>query len=98
VTLVVSNTARLWLVWRFVHIQPFNRHYFRLALPAGIAGGVMVAVHFALRNGSWPVDLVGTGLAGAAVYVAVLLPFGLAPAERRAIRRILGREAGPEGT
>jgi hypothetical protein len=58
----------------------------------------MVAVHLALRNGSWPVDLVGTGLAGAVVYVAVLLPFGLAPAERRAIRRIIGRETEPEGT
>jgi O-antigen/teichoic acid export membrane protein len=94
VTLVVSNTARLWLVWRFVHIQPFNRHYFRLALPAGIAGGAMVAAHLALQHGSWPVDLVGTGLVGAIVYVAVLLPFGLAPAERRAIGRILGRVNG----
>src|SRR5439155_8049604 len=33
VTLVVSNAARLYLVWRFVHIQPFNRYYARLALP-----------------------------------------------------------------
>jgi O-antigen/teichoic acid export membrane protein len=96
VTLVISNAARLWLVWRFVHVQPFDRHYVRLAVPTAVAAAVMVGVHFVLGDGSWPVDLVGTGVAGAVAYVAVLLPFGLAPAERRAIKRIVGRGPGKE--
>ena len=31
--LVVSNTLRLWLVWRFVRIQPYDRYYARLLIP-----------------------------------------------------------------
>jgi O-antigen/teichoic acid export membrane protein len=96
VTLVVSNTARLWLVWRFVHIQPFDRNYVRLAIPAATAGIVMVVIHLALRGSSWPVDLIATGAAGAIAYVPMLVAFGLAPAERRAVTRILGRES-PSG-
>src|SRR5439155_18868733 len=60
VTMVVSNAGRLYLVWRFVHIQPFNRHYVRLSVPAAVGGLVMLAVHLALRHGAWQVDLVGT--------------------------------------
>lgn len=96
VTLMVSNTARLWLVWRFVHIQPFNRHYFRLAVPASLTAVAMIAVHVALRHGSWPVDLVGTGVVGGGVYLVTLLAFGLAPAERRAIKAVLGRRGAGE--
>jgi hypothetical protein len=96
VAIVVANALRLWLVWRFVHIQPFDRHYSRLALPAGAAGGAMLAIHLALRDGSWPADLVGTAAAGLIAYVGSMLAFGLAPAERRAIRTILGR-AGASG-
>src|SRR5207249_6837552 len=54
VTLTASNGVRLYLVWRFVHIQPFDRHYARLAIPAAAGGGAMVAVHLALRHGAWP--------------------------------------------
>src|SRR4029077_5875723 len=50
VTLAASNAVRLWLVWRFVKIQPFNRHYARLAIPTAIAGAVMLAVHLVLRH------------------------------------------------
>ena len=91
VAIVVANGLRLWLVWRFVHIQPFDRRYFRLALPAGAAGGAMVAVHLALRGGSWPLDLLGTGAAGACVYFVALLAFGLAPEERRALAKLIRR-------
>ena len=90
VTLVVSNTARLYLVWRFVRIQPFTRQYLRLAIPAAAGGLVMAAVHLALRHGAWPVDLLATGIAGAIAYAVVLLAAGLTPAERRAIARVLG--------
>jgi O-antigen/teichoic acid export membrane protein len=91
ITLAVSNGIRLLLVWRFVHIQPFNRHYVRLAVPAAVGGGAMLAVHLALRGGSWPVDLVVSALVGAAVYAAVLLAVGLTPTERDALARIMGR-------
>jgi len=90
VTLVVSNTARLYLVWRFVRIQPFTRQYLRLAIPAAAGGLVMAAVHLALRHGAWAVDLLATGIAGAIAYAVVLLAAGLTPAERRAIARVLG--------
>ena len=95
VTMVVSNAGRLYLVWRFVHIQPFNRHYVRLVVPAAAGGLVMLAVHLALPNAAWPVDLVGTGVGGAVAYAGALVAFGLAPAERAALRRILGRGSTP---
>jgi O-antigen/teichoic acid export membrane protein len=85
VTLAASNGVRLYLVWRFV------RHYARLAIPAAAGGGAMVAVHLALRHGAWPVDLLVSALSGAAVYAAVLVWVGLAPAERAALSRVLGR-------
>jgi O-antigen/teichoic acid export membrane protein len=95
VTLVVANAARLYLVWRFVHIQPFNRYYARLAVPAGVAGLAMVGAHALLANGAWPVDLVVTGVAGAVVYGAVLIGAGLTPTERAAIGRVVaGRRGG----
>jgi O-antigen/teichoic acid export membrane protein len=94
ITLAVSNAARLYLVWRFVHIQPFDRHYARLAIPAAAAGMAMVAAHWMLRDGSWPADLVVTGLIGLVVYIGVVVAAGLAPAERAAVRRVLGARGG----
>jgi O-antigen/teichoic acid export membrane protein len=91
VTLVVANAARLYLVWRFVHIQPFNRYYARLAIPAAAGGAVMVGMHVLLRHGAWPVDLVGTGIVGSLAYAAVLLATGLTPTERTAMVRIARR-------
>jgi O-antigen/teichoic acid export membrane protein len=89
VTMVCSNAGRLYLVWRFVHIQPFDRHYVRLAVPAAAAGVVMVLVHLALRNGGWPVDLAVTGLAGLVAYLVVLVAAGLTPSERRVLGGIV---------
>jgi O-antigen/teichoic acid export membrane protein len=94
ITLTVSNSIRLWLVWRLVHIQPFNRHYVRLVIPAAASLVVMVGVNAALRGGAWPVDLVATGVAGGLVYLAVLLAFGLTPTERSAATGILSRGRG----
>ncbi len=94
-TLVVSNGLRLYLVWRLVHIQPFNRHYVRLAIPAGTAAVTMVAVHLALSHVWWPVDLVATGIAGGLVYGAVLLIAGLTPTERGALTKLLRRPRSP---
>jgi O-antigen/teichoic acid export membrane protein len=98
-TMVASNAGRLYLVWRFVHIQPFSRAYARLAIPASIAAGVMVAVHLVLRGRAWPVDLAGTAVVGGTAYVVALLLTGLTPAERAAIKRLVaGRRAARSGS
>jgi O-antigen/teichoic acid export membrane protein len=94
VTLVVANAARLYLVWRYVHIQPFDRHYARLAIPAAVGAAVMFAVHLGLRHRAWPVDLVLTGLAGGVAYAGVLVAAGLTPTERGAVGRVLGARRG----
>jgi O-antigen/teichoic acid export membrane protein len=98
-TMALSKVARLWLVWRFVHIQPFDRDYARLLLPTAIslAGGFVA--HLALRHAAWQLDLLVTALVSAVVYAAVLLAWGLPPAEQRAVRRLatalLRRGGGP---
>jgi O-antigen/teichoic acid export membrane protein len=96
-TIALSKLARLWLVWRFVHIQPFDRDYVRLAIPTAAAVAAGVAVHLLLRGQAWPVDLVGTGLAVLAVFVPTLLFWGLPDAERRTAFRLgaalVGRKA-----
>jgi O-antigen/teichoic acid export membrane protein len=90
-TMVVSNVARLYLVWRFVHIQPFNRHYLRLAIPAAATAAAMIVVHLAAGGRSWPVDLVATGLVGVVVYGIVMVIAGLTPTERAALSRLAAR-------
>jgi O-antigen/teichoic acid export membrane protein len=90
VTLVVSNVARLYLVWRFVRIQPFDRHYARLGIPAILGGLAMLGAHLLLDQAAWPLDLVVSGGVGSFVYATALLGVGLAPAERAALKRILG--------
>ncbi|MFN2590436.1 MAG: MATE family efflux transporter [Actinomycetota bacterium] len=90
-TMVFSNAARLYLVWRFVRIQPFSSDYARLAIPAVIASGGAFVAHLLCRNAGWPVDLVATGAAGVVAYAVALVGtgFGLAPSERALIRRLL---------
>ncbi len=95
VTLTVSNAVRLWLVWRFVRIQPFSRAYARLAIPAAAGLVTMVAMHLLLAGAVWWVELIVTGAVGAVVYVAVLLAFGLSPTERAAAERIRRRGRSP---
>ena len=87
-TMALSKVARLWLVWRFVHIQPFDRQYARLAIPtlAAIAAGV--GTHVSLVSASWPVDLLGTGAVVGLVYLVILVAVGLPPAEKRAALRL----------
>jgi hypothetical protein len=68
-----------------VGIQPYERTYLGLALPAGaaiLAGG---AAHVALSDSSWLASLVATALAGLVAYLA-LLPIVLPPEERAIIR------------
>jgi O-antigen/teichoic acid export membrane protein len=91
VTMAFSNLLRLYLVWRFVRIQPFTAAYARLAIPAAVGGVVMYAVHAAATGTSWPVDLLLSGVTGTLAYVAVLIPTGLTAGERRSLRRLAGR-------
>jgi O-antigen/teichoic acid export membrane protein len=88
-TLVASKAARTWLVWRFVRIQPFDRHYARIGIPAAIGGVAMLAVHLGLAGTPWPVDLIVSGVVGSLIYVAALIKWGLTRTERAAIARVL---------
>jgi O-antigen/teichoic acid export membrane protein len=96
-TITLSKLARLGLVWRFVGIQPYDRDYARLLLPAlaGAAGGV--AAHLALSSGPWQLDLVGSAVAALAGYVPVLLAVGLPGTERRAALHLAAVALGRGG-
>jgi O-antigen/teichoic acid export membrane protein/ribosomal protein S18 acetylase RimI-like enzyme len=93
-TLVFSNVFRLLLVWRFARIQPYDRHYLRLAAPTALGLLAMVGLHALLSGPKWGIDLLGTGLVGGLVYYIAFLLLGLAPGEKATIRRILRRRRG----
>jgi O-antigen/teichoic acid export membrane protein len=89
VTMAVSKVARLYLVWRFVRIQPYERSYLLLLLPtaAGFLAGL--AVHALLGGAAWYADLLGTAVAVTLVYLVVLLVVGLPASERGAVARLV---------
>jgi O-antigen/teichoic acid export membrane protein len=86
-----TNIARLLLVRRFLGIWPFDRAWLRLAVPTALCAGTIGLAHAALPVDRWFVSLVGSAVAGAAVYLAAMLVIGLAPTERAALLRILRR-------
>jgi O-antigen/teichoic acid export membrane protein len=86
ITISASNALRLLLVRRFVGIWPWDRQYVRLAIPAAACAVAMVAAHAVLHAKAWPVVLAGTAIAGAVVYLPLVLTFGLTDAEKRALR------------
>jgi O-antigen/teichoic acid export membrane protein len=90
VTFALSKWARLALVRRFVHIQPYDRHYGRLLAPALGAAMVMWALH-SIVAGSGPADLLTTGVGGALAYGVLYWGVGLTPAERRGAQAVLAR-------
>jgi O-antigen/teichoic acid export membrane protein len=95
--LVFSNALRLWLVWRFVHIEPYDRNYARLLIPTAIGALAMIGVHAAMSGPKWALDLVVTGLVGGAVYAVALYLFGLTPQEKRGVSKLaasFGRRIG----
>jgi O-antigen/teichoic acid export membrane protein len=94
-TLVFSNLFRLSLVWRFVRIQPYDRDYLRLLLPTALGAVTMLGVHSVLEGPRWAVDLLGTGVIGGLVYSTAFVLFGLTPAERGAVKRVLQRGRAP---
>jgi O-antigen/teichoic acid export membrane protein len=90
VTFALSKWARLALVRRFVHIQPYDRQYGRLVVPSLAAAGAMWLVHEALALGG-VLDLVATGGAGTIVYLGAYLVAGLTAEERRGLAKVTGR-------
>jgi O-antigen/teichoic acid export membrane protein len=88
VALAGVNSLRLWQVWRRVGIQPFDRAYARLLIPATGCAVAAVAVHALAGGGRWWVTLGLTIVAGGAAYLA-LLPAGLPVPERAEVSRWL---------
>ncbi len=89
--LIVSNALRLWLVWRFVRIQPYDRYYARLLTPSAIGATVMVAVHAVTVGPHWAIDLLATGLIGGTAYYVALLFFGLRPEEKASVMGLMAK-------
>ena len=90
VALAAVNALRLWQVWRKVGIQPFDRAYARLAIPAAGCALAAVAARAAAGDQHWWLTLAATVAAGLTAYL-VLLPAGLTVPERAEIGRWLGR-------
>jgi len=93
ITITCSNALRLYLVYRFVRIHPYDRHYARLVVPAVVTAAVMLAAHAVLGGSAWPVDLLGTAAIGGVAYLLALVVLGLTPTERTTVRRVLRRES-----
>jgi O-antigen/teichoic acid export membrane protein len=90
-TLIFSNAFRLYLVWRFVRIQPYDRYYARLLIPTAIGAIAMVGINAMFAGPRWGIDLLATGVIGGLVYYTAFLLFGLTPSEKGAVMRILRR-------
>jgi O-antigen/teichoic acid export membrane protein len=100
-TMVLSKLGRLYLVWRFVRIQPYDRPYLLLLIPTVVAALAGLGVHALLDGGAWQVDLVGTAAAVTGAYFVALVTAGLPRSERRTVTRLvsslLGRRAAGPG-
>ena len=94
ITIAASNWLRLALVRRFVGIFPWDRTYARLVVPAMVCAVVMVAVHVAVADTKWYVQLVTVAVLGGIAYVPALLAFGLAPGEKVALRNGIAKLRG----
>ena len=93
VTVALLNVVRLVQVRRRVGIQPYDRSYARLVVPAGGALLAAFAANAALADAPWWASLLATTFAGLAAYAA-LLPVALGHEERAAAARTLGRAFG----
>jgi O-antigen/teichoic acid export membrane protein len=91
IALVFSNSVRLWLVWRFVHIQPYDRYYAKLLIPTAIGAAAMLGVHSVLSGPKWGVDLLGTAFVGGVIYYIAFVLFGLTPPEKAMVGRVIGK-------
>ena len=99
-TFAVSKAARLTLVKRFVHIQPYDRTYLKLILPTLAGAAAMVVVHALAGEWGWgwAPDLAATGVIGTIVFAGAYLTFGLTPDERRGLANIVAGARARRGT
>jgi O-antigen/teichoic acid export membrane protein len=88
VTFILSKWARLALVRRFVHIQPYDRDYGRLLIPTIVAAAVMALVHRAVEGG-WALDLAATTVTGFLAYVLAYVLIGLTAQEKAGVSKLL---------
>lgn len=91
ITIGASNWLRLVLVKRFVGIFPWDKPYARLAIPAIGCGLAMLGAQALLGDARWIVALIGIALAGAVVYLPLLLAVGLTAGERVALTNAVGK-------
>jgi len=96
-TLTASNSARLFLVRRFVGIWPFDRSFLRLIPPTAIGAAVMIGASLIIPSEKWLVNLVVASALGVGAYAVALVAVGLKPAERRALLSVVRRLAGRAG-
>lgn len=96
VTFALSKWARLFLVKRFVDIQPYDRDYARLLAPTAIALGIMISVHIAVDT-RWLIDLVATAAAGTVAFAIAYLLVGLTHSERRGLSSLMTRFRAARG-
>jgi O-antigen/teichoic acid export membrane protein len=87
VSIAALNVVRLVQVRRRVGIQPYERAYLGLVLPAGVAALAGLAAHAALSGRPWWLSLAATAACALAAY-AVLLPLVLPAQERTALKRL----------
>ena len=89
VSISLLNIVRLVQVRRRIGIQPYDRAYLGLALPAGAAGLAAFALHAALDGRPWWVSLAVTAGGCLAAYAA-LLPVVLPAGERAHLTAPIG--------
>ncbi|MGH2751558.1 MAG: oligosaccharide flippase family protein [Actinomycetota bacterium] len=89
-TFAASKWWRLALVRKFVGIWPYDRQYLRLIVPTLLGGAVMWLVHSVITAG-YLIDLVLSGLLGTGAFALAYLVFGLAPAEKRELGRLVAK-------
>jgi hypothetical protein len=92
VSVASINVLRLEQVRRRIGIQPYERSYLGLVLPAAAAALAALGAHAALSDRPWWSSLAATGACGLAAY-AGLLPLALPAHERAALFAPLGRMA-----
>jgi O-antigen/teichoic acid export membrane protein len=99
VSIAVLKVVRLVQVRSRVGIQPYERAYAALLIPAAAAVLAAVSVHALLSGRSWWISLAATAAAALAAYVA-LLPLALPAEERAFARSTMARIAGaaPRGS
>jgi O-antigen/teichoic acid export membrane protein len=91
VTIAFSNAFRMYLVWKFVGIHPYNRYYFKLLIPFAACLATMFVLAPLLGSAKAIVQIVLVGAIGTALYLAVFATTCLTPTEREGAKRLLGR-------